>query len=55
MVDYKELYLKMFRATEQVVNILIATQRECEELYLSSPGPELTLTPLSTENSEPGE
>ncbi len=41
MPDYKELYLKLFRAAEEAVNLLIAAQRECEELYLSSPEPEL--------------
>jgi len=36
MIDYKELYLKIFGATEQAINLLIAAQRECEELYISS-------------------
>ena len=31
MIDYKELYLTMFRATEKAMNILAAAQRECEE------------------------
>ena len=35
MPDYKEMYLKLFRASEAAVNVLIAAQRECEELYLS--------------------
>lgn len=35
MPDYKELYLKLFRASEEAVNRLIAVQQECEELYLS--------------------
>ena len=35
MPDYKEMYLKLFRASEEAVNTLIAVQRECEELYLS--------------------
>ena len=35
MPDYKEMYLKLFRASEEAVNILIAAQRECEELYIS--------------------
>lgn len=43
MPDYKETYLKMFRASEEAVNILIAAQRACEELYISSPEPELRL------------
>ena len=33
--DYKELYLKMMRASERAINALIKVQRECEELYLS--------------------
>ena len=34
MPDYKEMYLKMVRATEQAMNILIKMQQECEEMYL---------------------
>ncbi|MEA4815054.1 MAG: hypothetical protein VB112_09135 [Oscillospiraceae bacterium] len=41
MPDYKEMYLKLFRASEEAVNVLIAAQRECEELYISAPEPEL--------------
>ena len=32
-VDYKEMYLKMVRATEKAMDILIQAQRECEEMY----------------------
>ena len=32
-VDYKEMYLKMMRAVEAAMNLLIETQRECEEMY----------------------
>ncbi len=39
MPDYKEMYLKMFRASEKAVNILIAAQRECEEMYTAEPDP----------------
>jgi hypothetical protein len=41
MPDYKEMYLKLFRASEEAVNLLIAAQRECEELYMNAPDPEL--------------
>lgn len=34
MPDYKELYLKMMRASEEAIRILIEAQQECEELYL---------------------
>lgn len=37
MPNYKELYFKLFRATEQAIGLLIAAQRDCEELYLASP------------------
>lgn len=35
MPDYKEMYLKLFRASEEATNVLIAAQRECEEMYIS--------------------
>lgn len=35
-VDYKELYLKLFRATEAAIRLLVEAQRECEEAYLSA-------------------
>ena len=35
MIDYKKLYLKMVNASEDAVRILIAAQRECEELIIS--------------------
>ena len=35
MPDYKEMYLKMVRASERAINILVEAQQECEELYLS--------------------
>ena len=38
MIDYKELYLTMFRATEKAMNILAEAQRECEELSCEEPG-----------------
>lgn len=52
MPDYKEMYLKLFRATEEALNTLITAQRECEELYLSSPEPELKVIPMPGPGSE---
>ena len=40
-MDYKEMYLKMVRASEQAINILVEAQRDCEELYMSQPEPQL--------------
>ncbi|MBQ9492930.1 MAG: hypothetical protein IJR54_04255 [Oscillibacter sp.] len=34
MADWKEMYLKMFRASEKAIRILEAAQLECEELYM---------------------
>lgn len=32
-MDYKEMYLKMMRATEEAICTLMKAQQECEELY----------------------
>lgn len=42
-MDYKEMYLKMMRASEQAIRILVESQRECEELYLSQSEPQLVV------------
>lgn len=36
VVDYKELYLQMVRASEKAIRIMIEAQRECEESFLQS-------------------
>lgn len=46
MPDYKEMYFKLFRASEKVVSILTEAQRECEEQYIGSPEPGLKLVTL---------
>ncbi len=52
MPDYKEMYLKLFRASEEAANILIAAQRECEERYISSTEPELKVIPVRSEKEK---
>lgn len=49
MSDYKEMYFKLFRACEEAVSILILAQQKCEEHYISSPEPELTMITLPIE------
>ena len=49
MPDYKEMYLKMVRATEQAINTLIAAQQECEELYINADETPLKLAPEKAE------
>jgi len=36
MPDYKEMYLTLFRATEDAINRLIAAQQLCEECICQS-------------------
>lgn len=55
MPDYKELYLEMVRGTEKAINILIDAQRKCEELYISSPDPEITVLPSGGEDPDGAE
>jgi len=52
MPDYKEMYLKLFRASEEAVNLLIAAQRECEEIYMNAPDPELKILTLPKNDGE---
>lgn len=46
MPDYKEMYLKLFNATEDAVNLLIAAQRQCEELYVEAAEPGIVTLPV---------
>lgn len=43
-VDYKEMYFKMARATEDALRILIKAQQECEEIYVG--GCEVDIPPF---------
>lgn len=48
MPDYKEMYIKMFRASEKALDIIIAAQQECEKLYTANSSPELKVVSFST-------
>ena len=50
MPDYKEMYLKLFRATEEAISCLIDAQRECEEMYINAPEHEKCLYLYPREN-----
>ncbi len=52
MPDYKEMYLKLFRATERAINELIEAQRECEEMYLDATETEIKLLPFERAERE---
>ena len=54
MDDYKEMYLRMFRAAEKVVCLLQQAQTECEALYISkeSPAPALFVAKAATKEKK---
>lgn len=53
MSNHQEMYLKLFHASERAINTLIQAQRECEELYISQPKPDLKeLSIVSSENEK---
>ena len=43
MPDYKKMYFTLFKASEEAANLLIAAQRECEELYIASEDPKIVV------------
>ena len=54
MPDYKEMYLKLFRASNQAIEILISAQQECEELYWAAADSEIqVLDFMNTKNKSP--
>lgn len=52
MPDYREMYLKMMRASEEAIRILIKAQQECEEMYLSADDEPIRLLPLPENNAK---
>lgn len=36
MVDYRKMYLRMAREVARATDILLAVQRECEEMYVEA-------------------
>ena len=41
MPDYEKMYHEMVRETEAAINILIAAQRRCEEMYVDASPPQI--------------
>lgn len=37
MSDYEKMYHTLMKASEAAINLLIAAQQECEEMYISPP------------------
>ena len=39
MANYKQMYMALLAATENAMEILIAAQRQCEEIYIETEDP----------------
>lgn len=52
MPDYQEMYLTLFRATQQAIDTLVSAQQKCEELYLEAPQKELILLPQNQKSGK---
>lgn len=52
MPDYKEMYLTLFRATEQAIDLLISAQQTCEDMYVNAPEDNLSLLPSFPDTEE---
>ena len=50
-VDYAKMYHRMVQAAEKAIDILVAAQRECEELYILS-GERGTVIPLHDDSED---
>ena len=48
--DWKEMYLHLFRAMEQSIDIQTDAQQQCEEMYISAPEHELRVLPKQDED-----
>ena len=52
MPDYEKMYHIMFNATEEAINLLIAAQQKCEDIYCSGENAEIVLLNDNEEKSE---
>lgn len=43
MADYKKMYVHLFQEVEKAVRILQQAQLDCEEIYINTPEPKLSL------------
>lgn len=54
MADYKQMYLAIVKASEKAINILIAAQREAEDIFIATPEPKLEVLPTAMEQGKQG-
>lgn len=50
MADYAAMYRRLFQSQTQATEILMKAQQDVEEMYISSPDPEIRV--LDTQKSE---
>lgn len=46
MPDYKKMYLRLFHAVTDSIEILTKAQQDCEELYISDDEPKVIVLPM---------
>ena len=49
MADYKKMYLRLFHAVTDSIEILTKAQQDCEEIYISDEEPNLIVLPTEEE------
>lgn len=49
MADYKKMYMRLFHAVTDSIEILTKAQQDCEELYISEEEPKLIVLPTDEE------
>jgi len=50
MTDYAAMYRRLFQSQTQAIEILMKAQQDTEEMYISTPVPEIRV--LNTQKSE---
>ena len=43
MPNYKKMYIHLMRETEKAIRIMMKAQQDCEELYITTSEPKLTI------------
>lgn len=55
MSDYKEMYYKLFKASQEAIEIIVAAQKECEEIYTAGEPPAKRVVPFPAEMTQDDE
>ena len=52
MADYAKMYQILFRSQTQAIETLMKAQQETEELYISSPEPDIRVLDSASQNQD---